>query len=515
LTAIIISSVNDQKPLVPLEAIHQTLSTYGGGDVLDPLGVLPRVLSYRAQSASDLLTLMGQHSNAREAMIAIQEAVERLGHDMGQEDSEHSETESDASSPPTTLSLLEQLVRLVDLYGRVIPRLEIRHRSPSDTLHPPLTSLMDVISIAVAHAGKSEGRDMIRSVSVLVSQTAGWARVQSVDNEDEFAACIETLRSLLISTIELYHESIDSSLAQRTFQHYFPRLVFRLQTNHDWDAGEEVVQKTRDAASAVGISEQQFSTTPTVASLFLLAHSLPVATNPLSIISSFLGIIVHCIQRNTLLDESLTVLLFCLHGAQTSQPPMMLEPELAVPLSTVLPTLASAHPDPPTRHLVFRLLSMTLALSPPVLRLQLLKDLLTDTENVSPQMRVAAIGLVKEAALGALSTPPGSSNDSILASPEIFRVLGPVMLRPDPPDLLSPTLSLSEFLDTSEPSRSSELLAFFYVVLLRDTDNRTGIRDADLLANVRRTLFQPLRVLLDKWTQDVSVDHGASRSFET
>ncbi|TFK47514.1 hypothetical protein OE88DRAFT_1770662 [Heliocybe sulcata] len=508
LTAVIISSVHDEEPLMSLQAIHQTLAIYGAGDVLDPLGVLPRVLSYPSQSASDLLTFMGQQSNAREAMIAIQEAVERLGHDMEEDNSESSELENNGLTPSPALSLSGQLIRLVDLYRRVIPRLEIRRRGPLDTLEPALSSLTDVVSSAVAQADKAEGRDIFRAVSRLTSQAAGWARINSVDKEEEYAACTEILKSLLISTIELYHECIEMSLAQHTFRQYFPRLVFRTPAQEDKVVEEEVVREVKDAAHAVGISEQQISTTPAIASLFLLAHSLPLATPPLSILSSFLGIIVHCIQSNTLLDESLTVLLYCLHGAQAAQPPTTLDPEQAVPLATILPTLASAHPDPPTRHLVFRLLSMTLALCPSVLRLQLLEDLLTDKDATSPQMRVAAIGLVKEAVLDGLSTPPNSSNSSIFASTDVFRALGPVMLRPDPPDLLSPNLSLADFIDTSEPSRLSELLAFLYVVIIRDRDNRTGIRDNQRLANVQKTLLQPLRLLLDRWTQDVSAAHG-------
>lgn len=105
---------------------------------------------------------------------------------------------------------------------------------------------------------------------------------------------------------------------------------------------------------------------------------------------------------------------------------------------------------------------------PPLEHMSLLRDLLS--EDSFPAMRVAAIGLLKDAVLEALS----NKSDSPFASPDLFRTFGYIVLRSDPPDLFSNSddrNSLDSFLKTQEPKRLVECLAFYYVVLMRDTDN--------------------------------------------
>ncbi|EPQ53522.1 hypothetical protein GLOTRDRAFT_116948 [Gloeophyllum trabeum ATCC 11539] len=503
LTSAILSSVHDQASRLTLEEIYESVSASDGGALLDPLGVLPRILPSSSPGARDLIAYMGQHSNAREAMIALQEATERLELDMreGEDNDESDQSEKPSGSPPPSLGAPAQLVRLVDLYGCVIPRLEVRRRTPLDTLRPVLSGLDDALSLAVAHADKRQGRDIIAAVARLVGEATRWVRTKSVEHEDEIVACNKILKSLLDSTLEGYQASIDSSLAQRTFQQYFPRLVFRSATRQGWEAGEQALQAAQNASTTLGNSERSLSSEPSVVSLILLAHSPPSNVSPLTLLSTFLPTVIHCIQTSTALDETLALLLHALHRAQASDPPLTLDPSTSVPLASLLPTLASSHPDPPTRHLVFRLLSMVLALSPPLLRLQLLRDILTDTETTSPQMRVAAVGLVKEAVLQGLAQPEGTS---VFASPALFQAIGPVLFRADLPR----TLQLDEFVESGESARLSEVLAFYYVVFMRDSGNRTGIRDPDRIAAVQGTLLGPLRVLLDNWLTELPDTHS-------
>ena len=176
------------------------------------------------------------------------------------------------------------------------------------------------------------------------------------------------------------------------------------------------------------------------------------------------------IQANAALDESLSLLLRTLDRART-KPNNELSPDVIIPLSTVLSSLASAHPEPATRHTTFRVLSLLLSLSPSHLRLQLLKDLTSDSEF--PQMRAAAIGLVKEAVLEGIS--PTTPKPNIFASPLFLQVLGPVLLRSNPPDLFSTDLSVEDFQKSPESSRLVECLALYYILLLRDKDNRVNL----------------------------------------
>lgn len=86
-------------------------------------------------------------------------------------------------------------------------------------------------------------------------------------------------------------------------------------------------------------------------------------------------------------------------------------------------------------------------------------------------MRVAAVGLVKDAVLEALLPPSGSTSaQNVFASPMFMRVFGPLLFRPSPPDLfdMGAQLNIEEFLDSPEPKRIVEVLSLYYVVLLRD-----------------------------------------------
>jgi len=109
-------------------------------------------------------------------------------------------------------------------------------------------------------------------------------------------------------------------------------------------------------------------------------------------------------------------------------------------------------------------------------------------------MSVASVGLVKEAFLEAIS----STKPNIFASAIFLQVFGSVLLRPNPPDLF-PNISLADFKDSSEPSRLIECLSLYYVVLLRDKSNLTGIRDRDMLQHVEQTFLKPLRSALMAW----------------
>lgn len=147
---------------------------------------------------------------------------------------------------------------------------------------------------------------------------------------------------------------------------------------------------------------------------------------------------------------------------------------MTLPFSAILPPLASAHPDPAMRHLIFRLLSVVLSLFMHKYRLQVLEDLLTNTAVHAPQIRVAAIGLVKDSVLQALSgdssIPP---NCDAFGTSQFLDRLGPVLFRPEPLDLFQSTdFDIEEFVQSSEPKRLIESLALYYVIMQRDTHNR-------------------------------------------
>jgi len=172
--------------------------------------------------------------------------------------------------------------------------------------------------------------------------------------------------------------------------------------------------------------------------------------------------------------------------------------EIMLPLCDILPSVASTHPDPLIRHQTFRVLSLLLASGNPQLRFQHLVEYTRDSEY--PQMRVASVGLVKEALLQALSRP--EARDNVFLSPLFLRTFGPILFRPDPPDLFSSALTFKEFQETNEPRRLVECLSLYYVLLLRDERNLTKIRDKDVLKSIESSLLRPLRNNVDRWMSE-------------
>ncbi|KAG5636248.1 hypothetical protein H0H81_008651 [Sphagnurus paluster] len=114
-----------------------------------------------------------------------------------------------------------------------------------------------------------------------------------------------------------------------------------------------------------------------------------------------------------------------------------------------------------------------------------------------PPMRVAAMGLIKEAVLEALARPPNP-----FASPMFFDVFGSTVFRPSPPDLLTDqSLSIESLQDSFEAARLIELLGTYYTILSRDTANLTHLRNPDALHQVETTLLNPLRLSVRRWNK--------------
>ncbi len=243
---------------------------------------------------------------------------------------------------------------------------------------------------------------------------------------------------------------------------------------------------------------------------------------------SFLPTFVTSIQSNNAVDETLAVLISSFGDLRTQVPTPELPVTLLIPLAHVLAPLSSSHPDPTTRHVAFRLLSLVLSLAPSPVRLRLLKDLLSESEGSPPQMRIAAVGLVKEAVLEALAIPLASADvrSNVFTSPLFVREVGSTIFSIQPPNLLLDLkLTLEEFLELPEPSRLVEALGLLYVLVHRDVDNRvsepfafglfkdgllfaqTGVRDPVLLKGIRNNVLIPLRDRITAWKTGAFLSH--------
>jgi len=186
---------------------------------------------------------------------------------------------------------------------------------------------------------------------------------------------------------------------------------------------------------------------------------------------SFLLSLLTMLQPSSRLhDDAIAFLLLILHRNRVDSRTELL-PDVINTLKPVLVVLSSVHTSPLVRNQTFRALSLLLGSSPVQLRLQLLADLLANCEY--PQMRVAAVSLVKDAVLEALESQSMESPNPF-RTPMFMRVFGPLLFRPSPSNLFVPDtkLDLQDFFDNPELKRIIEVLSLYYVVLKWDKANR-------------------------------------------
>ncbi|KAG6812527.1 hypothetical protein H0H92_002418 [Tricholoma furcatifolium] len=491
LTLLTTAAQDNPSASITLSRIAQEISETGAASLLEPLDTLPILLPCKDPAAGEILSSISECGSAKEVVMAIQEAVEHCVSTTIGDD----EDESDESDAPK-LSITSQLMTLVDLYSACIPRLKLRRKTTSETIKPLLKQLEDAISHLSSHASSEEGRGIIKSVSLLVTRLAAWAR--SVDNQetDTVKECDKILESLLDCTLTAYEHCIKAFLTQRTLESLYPRLALCSSVSPGWESGNEAVLDAVNAYSHIHILPEVAISAASLPKMIAFAYSGIPALGP-SQLTKLLPILISAIQSNSGLDEALAILLRCLDPLKAPPRPYLPE-EIIHSLSTLIPPLSSSHPDPLVRHHAFRILSLLLASCPSPIRLQLLRGLTTDEQY--PQMRVAAVGLVKEAVLEALSHPP-----NVFASPAFFDAFGSILFKPNPPGLLTnQLLSIDNLQETSEAARLVECLGTYYTILQRDKNNlvNTHVRNADTLRSVEAYLLSPLRLALNRWESE-------------
>ncbi|KAI0944793.1 hypothetical protein AcW1_001644 [Taiwanofungus camphoratus] len=512
LVAIVTSSVCEENSVGSLLQIAHAIEQAQLASHLEPLILLPVLLPCADEGAAQLINMMGQHCSAKEVVMAVQESVEMIQHA-----SQSEESEEDHENDREDLSVLRQMDRMLRLYAAVISRLPLRKKTPSQIIQPLFSDMQSVILQAGCIASAEDGRTLIASISRSVVAVNEWIKSNPNWDADERSKSIDILYQLLTTSLEACANCFDRKLAQAAFERRFPRLVVPPSSESGSATIDDVVGEAWTAVTALNFTLRTVESRPSLGSLILLAHS-PSYVLSLLLLESYFPVVLVSVQSNTALDEVLSLLINALAPLRSQSPRPDLPADLVVPLAHVLPPLASAHPDPSTRHQIFRILSIVLALAPSPLRLHLLHGLLADRES-PPPVRVAAVGLVKEAVLEALATAPGSAEAgrNVFASPLFLRTLGPVILRPDPPELFtSGDLQAGKFLDTPEPLRLVECLACYYVLLQRDGQNRTGVRDQDRMRDIETTLLHPLRDRLKLWNSDASGNavHGDDAAMQ-
>jgi hypothetical protein len=90
-------------------------------------------------------------------------------------------------------------------------------------------------------------------------------------------------------------------------------------------------------------------------------------------------------------------------------------------------------------------------------------------------MRVAAVGLIKEHFLRAFNAGGLTKKDDPFLSNMFLSTFGPILFRPNPPDLFGDDLQMTSLEESSEPARLSECLSLYIVIFRRDEKNLVRI----------------------------------------
>ncbi|KAF8991749.1 hypothetical protein BDQ17DRAFT_1392937 [Cyathus striatus] len=455
LVALITSAVHDDSPRLSLGDIYHLITNTGSSSLLvRPLNTLPHLISSNDTSAKDIVSLIGECGSAKEVVMAVQE-------------SEEEET--------TKASLPAQLVCIrADLIGVAISRLKLRRKSASETIQNTLEDFENAVTLAGQFCSRKEGISLLDSSSRLAEKVAAWVKVVAGEDDAAVSRCYKMLESFVCGVLTACSHCVRTSIAQRTFEQCFPKLTFRSAVEPGWEEDEKAVQEVIRVLWLLGCTIDDFVKRRSQSSLIILAHSPANEMENKHVLTSLSPAITASVQANMNIGESIALLLKLLHLPSTRDE---LSLDVVAPLTIILPPLASTHPDPLVRHQVFRTLSKLLSICPSNLR-----------NPDFPQMRVASVGLVKEAVMEALSAPEPASE--VFASPLLLKTFGPVLLRPIPPIYFR-----IHYRDIGN-------VVCFILVLM------TGVRDKDALLSVERGLLAPLRSTLDNWMSqpDVSTD---------
>ncbi|KAJ3912834.1 hypothetical protein F5877DRAFT_72068 [Lentinula edodes] len=432
-----------------LERIVEELKTRQDEDeVLDPLTLLAHLVPSPDAGADALLEVIRERCSAKEVIVACEELLEGLR------------------------GRVEEVI--------TTPRAS-RKRKVSNMIH----SFAPDLALVIRMVCESDAENT-ESASDLLSGCTDLVEGIILCFDDESHKHI--LLPFLISTTTSLSPFIPCSLSHHVFARCFPRL----STSVALEKGSEVMQRLVGVYTRLGGRWDD--------SFVLWAHAVVMGLDKEH---RHAPVILAAIRGDMFLDEALAVLLifFSSSHSHSPPPPPPPPPSYSEPLLTLLPTLASAHPDPFIRLCAFRLLALVLRAVPGFIQVQVLVDLLSgdqqhhqhphhhnNNNNNNPHskmLRVAAVGLVKDLVLDALSIPGGNN---ILASPAFVLSLAPVLFTP-PESVLDPSFSMDTIppndsvLDPTSPKDTDEaleveltrlghVLALYYALEKTDVANR-------------------------------------------
>ncbi|KAI0088246.1 hypothetical protein BDY19DRAFT_994160 [Irpex rosettiformis] len=502
---------SDGPPLI--QSTHQAILAHGLVSKLDIFTIIPLLLESSRDASDDFIAVIAEECSAKEMVIVLQEVSERLKSTLSSLESEDDEEDEGVDVSQTRARALQQVIRIISTYAKVVPRLSKGRKTPNQILYPPFTQLQQLLLAFRLNINERDVDAILRALNSLTVSAAGWA------GEDQDVK--DLLYALAVSTVQAFSSKLGTNVAINAFEEQFPRLRQLNRVSTSQSLNTDPVTDLNHTLHSIGLNPTQLptSTPPSLSSLVFIAHTPTSPTTPsptLETLRTLFPLILASLQTNTALPSTLAFLLRTL-GPLTPQVPPSFSPSEPVPielltiLSTLLPQIASFHPDPTLRHITFRLLSIVLKLTPPSIRIHVLRDLVTHAgqgsdgggaESGGESMTVAGVGLVKDSVLAALGR--SGEGEDVFATPMFSEIFVPVLFVPRLPPTAPSTPAKNEdeleaFLASSEPSRLVEVFGLYWLLVKRDMENKTGIRTPNVTMKIQTTLLMVVREKLRRW----------------
>ncbi|CAE6376283.1 unnamed protein product [Rhizoctonia solani] len=437
------------------------------------------------QHLQELYELIARYGSPKEILLVVQESLDILLQDAKEIEND----EEPANLAPA--QIIWKWLRLIDMYTLAFPRLVPRKRSAPDTATPIVQHLRSSFESLGALIDPNEpvAREIVEACIRLGYSLLGWFDMVG-SKMDEVANCKAALQELLLVAVA---EFLSDKHIMRDYDDFTHKLrTAGLDFIPTYLSGPASKMTGRTRTQSLGefvlyyLSNQgPIRPKGTRQALRAQLTGLSVALNHLRWRQTALGVIRDCVLGGLYEEE-------------------FLEEDVAAEIIPIVSTPASTDPDPENRAALFNLLTQMILKVKPVHAFKFVRDLASD-ECPYLNMRSSAIGLLRRLVARAFSHTPQADNDPF-ASRMLLEEYKSILFQS--PVLEEKNAEGSKSVDAQEMNRCVEVLGFFYVLLARDENNLTGVRDNESIRELRDKLVKPLKAIsseLESSSEDPSV----------
>ncbi|CAE6462240.1 unnamed protein product [Rhizoctonia solani] len=427
------------------------------------------------QSLQETYELIARHGSSKEIILVVQESLDSLLQEV------HELEDDEESARSTPSQIIWKWVRLIDMYTLAFPRLVLRKRSAPETASPIIQHLRDLFGLLGQLVDPDEpvSQELVEACMRLGYALLGWFDAVGC-KAHEIGGCKAALEQLLSVVIA-------KCLSDRHIMQDHNDFLYRLRAaglaftpTHSTERNSKMTIQTKTQSIGTFI-------------LYYLSNRGPVRPKGTrQALKAQLSGLLAALHQPKWRQPALGAINDCVLGGLYEQE--FLEEDIAAELVPVISTPASTDPDPKHRATLFTLLTRMILTVRPIHAFKFVQDLASE-ECPYLNMRSAAIGLLRRLVVRAFSQHPPLEDDPF-TSRLLLEEYKSILLQS--PVLEEMNLTGSKSADAQEINRLVEVLGFFYVLLARDENNLSGVRDTESIRELRDKLVNPLKRLVSE-----------------